>query len=210
MKLGYQLTLLLVVCSFFVGCATLPPKDYTNFRAKQPRSILVIPPRNLSAEVNANYSFYTQSVKSISELGYYVYPAVLVDQYFKQNGVSMADEMHQVPLAKIAEIFQSDAVLYIDVEQYGTKYVLLSSNIIVVASATLVDSKSGETLWQGRVDYNQPGSSGLVEALVEQVVKKLTDQAHKGAWAASEMLFRTKNQGFILGERHPDFGKPEA
>ena len=201
--------LFVIIAGFFLGgCATLPPKDYSHFIQNQPKTILILPPRNLSTELNANYSFYTQSAKSVAEMGYYVYPTVLVDQYFKQNGVLIADEMHAIPLEKLYEIFRSDAVLYIDVEEYGTKYVILSSNLIVVANAILVDSRTGQELWRGRINYNQPGSNGLIEALLEQIINKLSDQAHQGAGIASDALFRTEGQGILVGSRHPAFGQP--
>lgn len=192
------------------GCITVPPKDYTLFREHQPRSILILPPRNLSTEINANYSFYTQSIKPIAEMGYYVYPSVLVDQYFKENGILIADEMHTIPLDKLYEVFRADAVLYINVEQYGTKYIVISSNVIVVANATLVDSITGKTIWEGRVQYNQSGSSGIIEALVEQVINKLSDQAHIGAGFAAINLFQPTGQGLLKGVRHPEFGIPES
>jgi len=206
-----QLFLCLLIASIFLsGCVTLPPKDYTQFIQHQPKTILILPPRNLSAEMNANYSFYTQSAKSVAEMGYYVYPTVLVDQFFKQNGVLIADEMHEIPLEKLNEVFKSDAVLYINVVEYGTKYVVLSSNIIVVADAVLVDSKSGVELWRGRIHYNQQGSNGILEALLEQIINKLSDQAHQGAGIASDALFITEGQGLIKGPRHPEFGKPSS
>ena len=192
------------------GCATLPSRDYSQFIQHTPRTILILPPRNLTSELNANYSFYTQSAKSLADQGYYVYPTVLVDQFFKQNGVFIADEMHEIPLKRLYEIFQADAVLYIDVVAYGTKYVVLSSDNIVAANAILLDSRTGLELWRGSVSYSEPGSNGVLEALVEQLINKLTDQAHRTAGVASELLYRTKGQGIPVGIRHPDFGKPES
>ena len=190
------------------GCVNVPPRDYSLFYQYQPKSILILPPRNLTTELNANYSVFTQSARSLADLGYYIYPTVLVDEYFKQNGILIADEMHAIPLPKLHEIFQADAVLYIDVEAYGTKYVVFSSNNIVVASAVLVDARTGTELWRGRVNYNEPGSSGLIEALIEQLINQLTDQAHHAAGAAAEQLFRTRGQGIPPGFRHPEFGNP--
>jgi hypothetical protein len=190
------------------GCASLPPKDYSLYETHMPRSILVLPPINQTSEVNANYSFYTQTTRPIAEMGYYVFPVVLVDQFFKENGVTVADEMHHIPLDKLYEVFGADAVLYITVEQYGSKYVVLSSNTIIVASATLVDSRSGETIWQGRVNHVQAGNSGLLEALIEQVVNKLVDQPHVAAGSAAQILLTPKGQGLLKGPRHPEFGTP--
>lgn len=202
------LILTLVVGFLMGGCATLPPKDYSLYEAHMPKSILVLPPINQTSEINANYSFYTQTSKPIAEMGYYVYPVVLVDQFFKENGVTIADEMHNIPLDKLYEVFGADAVLYITVEQYGSKYVVFSSNTIIVASAVMVDSKSGEEIWRGRVHHVQAGSSGLIEAIVEQVVNKLVDQPHVAAGFATQVLLVPQGQGLLKGFRHPEFGIP--
>lgn len=204
----------LVCCAMLAlllsGCVTVPSKDYSLFLEHQPRTLLILPPRNLTTELNANYSVYTQSAKALADLGYYVYPTVLVDQYFKQNGVFIADEMHHIPLQKLHEVFRADAVLYIDVQAYGTKYVVLSSDNIVVAHAILLDSRTGLELWRGSVNYQEPGSSGLIEALVEQLINQLTDQAHRAAGIAAEQWFHPPGQGIPIGPLHPEFGKPDA
>ena len=192
------------------GCATLPPKDYTVYKQHMPQSILVLPPVNQTTEINANYSFYTQTSEPIAEMGYYVYPVALVDQYFKDNGVTVPDDMHAIPLDKLYEVFGADAVLYINVEKYGSKYVLLASNVVISASATLIDCRSGDVLWQGRVDHVQAGNSGLLEALVEQIVNQLVDQPHNVAGVAATVLFTPTGQGLLKGHRHPQFGEPES
>ncbi len=39
--------------------------------------------------------------------------------------------MHQVPLDKITDVFGADAVLYVTVKQYGSKYQIITSTTIV-------------------------------------------------------------------------------
>ncbi|HVU35773.1 MAG TPA: GNA1162 family protein [Opitutaceae bacterium] len=54
------------------------------------------------------------------------------------------------------------------------------------------------------------GLSGLIEALVTQVMNKLTDQAHIVAAMASWQLVapqRPAGQGLLKGPRHPEYGK---
>lgn len=192
------------------GCVTIPPKDYTAFRQHQPRSILVLPPQNLSTDINAGYSVLTTTTRPLSELGYYVFPVAMVDQFLKENGLPTAAEMHGAPLDKLHEVFGADAVLYITVEQYGSKYQVFSSNIVVAARAKLLDCLTGTILWEGRVMVNSAGQSGLLEALVTQVINKLTDSAHQSAILASYQLLTPVDQGLLKGPRHPEFGKPAA
>jgi hypothetical protein len=131
------------------GCVTQQPYDYTNYRAHPPRSILVLPPLNESTAVEGTYSYLSTVTQPLAELGYYVFPVAVIDQYLKANGMPTAGEMHQIPLAKVAEIIGADAVLYVDLKQYGSKFQLVSSNAVVTVAAKLVDTRSATVLWEG-------------------------------------------------------------
>jgi hypothetical protein len=198
------------------GCATVAPKDYTEFRRHQPKSILVLPPQNEASDIIAGYSILTTTTRPLSEMGYYVFPVAMVDQFLKENGLPTAAEMHQAPLGKLHEVFGADAVLYITVEKYGTKYLVFGSTSFAYARAKLVDCQTGITLWESRVATQLGGNSSsdpmaaLVGALVDQVINKLTDQAHVAAYQASAILFANPKSGLLKGARHPEFGKPES
>ncbi len=208
-----------VVMFMLAGCATPKPFDYTNYRQHCPRSILVLTPVNESTAVEATYGYLSTVTRPLAERGYYVYPVAVVDQLFKANGMPSGNEMQQVSLKKIEEIIGADAVLYITVKEYGTRYIVLSSMTTVRAEAKLVDVKSGMVLWEG-VGFAQAdsGGSGLLEkaitALVAQVVNSSTDYAHGVAYSANAFLvakgstqFR-QNTPMLVGPYHPDFGKP--
>ena len=56
------------------GCATLPPKDYTDFNAANIRSILIVPVVNNSVDVTAPDYFLSTVSVPVAEHGYYVFP----------------------------------------------------------------------------------------------------------------------------------------
>jgi len=209
----FQIGLGGLLAGLLVGCASTPPYDYTNYRAHLPRSIFVLPPLNESPAVEATYGFYSIVTQPLAELGYYVYPVVVVDHFLKENGLPTAGEMHQIPLNKIDEIVGADAVLYITVLQYGTKYQLINSATIVRASAKLVDVKTGLTLWEGvaAVQENSGGSGNLIAdaivAAISQAVNTSTDHAHAVSRTASYQLVRVGGHPMLCGPRHPEFGK---
>jgi len=209
--IGFGLVAMLAV--LVTGCASKPPYDYTNYRQHLPRSILVLPPLNESTAVEATYGFYSIVTQPLAELGYYVYPVVVVDQFLKENGLPTAGEMHQIPLNKIDEIIGADAVLYIMVLQYGTKYQLINSATIVRASGKLVDVKTGLTLWEGvaAVQENSGGSGNIIAdaivAAISQAVNSSADRAHDVSRTASYQLVREAGQPMLYGPRHPEFGK---
>ena len=198
--------LIIVSALWFSGCATVPPQDYTSLRASHPRSILVLPPANETTEINATYGMMAASTQPLSELGYYVFPVAVVDLYMKENGLSVADEMHAVPLDKLRKVFGADSVLYITVESYGSKYQVIASNTYVHARARLVGSLDGTELWNSRVEVVFSGSNGLIEALVEQVINKLVDKTKGVADMAAVQLYTMPDQGLLKGPYHPQFG----
>jgi hypothetical protein len=219
MSLGLcKLTALVLAMGSVVmgGCATVPPKNYTAFKQHMPRSILILPPLNETTEVGGDYSYYSSTFVPVAERGFYVFPAVLVDDMFKENGLPSAPDMHAVPLDKLRAIFGADAVLYITLLQYGTKFIIISSQTTVAAKARLVDTATGTLLWQGTVAVTQgSGDSGggligaLITAVVTQIINTKTDEGYTVSKIANAQLFIVK-QGLLAGPRHPDFGKPAA
>jgi hypothetical protein len=193
------------------GCATPRGYDYTNYREFPPRSILVLPPVNESTDTRGTYGYLSTVTRPLAELGYYVFPVVVIDQFLKENGMPGPGEMVEAPLDKIREIIGADAVLYITLRQYGTRYQLISSTTVVTAAARLVDTRTGVLLWEGTLAAQESsGGSGniladLVGALVTQAVGQATDHAHALSGSAN-MQFGIKDRGLLYGPYSPRYG----
>jgi hypothetical protein len=199
------------------GCTT-PTRslDYSAFKASQPRSIVVLPPLNESPDADATYGMLSQVTAPLAEAGYYVFPVALVDETFRQNGLTLAGDIHGVPVDKLRQIFGADAALYITVSQYGGKYTVLDSAAVVTADAKLVDLKTGQTLWTGeasasskeRHDIWVGGVVGmLVTAAVKQIINSATDQSHDVAGiTATRLLSAGQPDGLLYGPRSPRYG----
>ncbi len=191
------------------GCTTPEPKDYSAYRADLPASILILPPTNQSVEVNASYSYLSTISEPIAEAGYYVFPVAVVDAYMKENGLPTPADMHGVPLDKLDEVFGADAVLYVDIKAYGQEYQIVSSTAVVRADAKLVSTRSGLTLWEGRVNASDAANANsgnalvdLIGAAVAQAVGSTTDRSHYVAVEANRgMVFG--REGLLLGPYHP-------
>jgi len=141
------------------GCATQAKYDYSAFRESRPASILVLPPLNGSPDVNATYSMLAQATLPLAESGYYVLPVTLVDETFKQNGMTTPADIHQLPVTKLREIFGADAALYINVKQYGTTYAIVMSETRVTAEGRLVDLRNGRVLWATKATTTRGAAS---------------------------------------------------
>ncbi|WP_424405678.1 DUF799 domain-containing protein [Pasteurella sp. PK-2025] len=205
MKTLFLLPLLLF--SFVMtGCAVeqKQPYDYTELEKAKPKSILLVMPTNNSVEAKADVSVLAQASIPLAELGYYVYPVALVDDVFKQNGAHTGNDIQALSLPKIHQIFGADAIMYLDIEEYGSSYRIVSSDTIVTLSAKLVDLRTGTTLWQGRTSERTSDSpnNSLIGVLVAQIINSLTDKGYDVAGLATHQLFRFgENGGLLLGPR---------
>ncbi len=202
-----MLAVLGVLAALLSGCATQTPYDYTAFRESNPRSILVLPPVNESLDTGASYSFLTHVSLPLAESGYYVFPVAVVDETFRENGLTNPEEIHSLSLDKLNEVFGADSVMYIKITQYGTSYQVLTSDTRVTAEASLVDSRSGQLLWKGQATASSNEQSNnhnagllgmLVVALVEQVINSTTDRSYQIAGMTSGRLLSSQAVNGVL------------
>ncbi|MBI5506806.1 MAG: DUF799 family lipoprotein [Deltaproteobacteria bacterium] len=201
----------LIVAAQLTACAAAAPVDYAPFRAHEPRSILVLPPLNHTVDVKAPYSWLSTVTMPLAEEGYYVFPVAVVDAFLKENGLPTPGEMHGVPVQKLGEVFGADAVLYVTITDWGQKYQVISSNTVVAAEATLVDTRSALPIWQGKVSLvDSSGGSGnliadMVIAAIEQIVDSSTDRAHPLSRTANYALLYNTERGLPFGARSPKY-----
>lgn len=216
LKTLLKLCVPLLVAILATGCVTSKPYDYTAFKQSRPRSILVLPPVNSSPDVNATYSMLSHVTYPLAESGYYVLPVALVDETFRQNGLTNPGDIHAVAPAKLKEIFGADAALYITVTKYGTTYMIINSVVTVSANAKLVDLKTGQLLWEGSAtassDEGNNNSSGglvgmLVTAVIKQIANSVTDAGHAMAGTTSQRLLSARPNGMLHGPRSAQYGK---
>lgn len=215
-----KLTLLKPLAALFAlallgGCATPKTVDYAAFKQARPRSILVLPPVNESPDIKASYSLMSQVTFPLAEAGYYVVPVALAAETFRQNGLDNPTDIAEVPADKLRTIFGADAAMYVKVTQYGTTYMVISSNTVVTATARLVDLKTGTTLWTGTAtasseegNNNGGGLIGmLVTAAVKQIINSSTDAGHPIAGITSARLLSAgQPAGLLYGPRSPKYG----
>jgi hypothetical protein len=197
------------------GCASQATKyDYTAYREAKPGSIVILPPTNQSPDIHASVSILATASHPVAENGYYVFPVALVSQMFRENGIESPDDIRQLPVAKLHEVFGADAALYINVKQYGVSYQLVASNVMATLEGKLVDLRTGALLWEGTASAsnqegrsNQGGLAGmLVSAIIEQVANNLYDPSYRvGAIANTRLLTADRYNGPLYGPRSPKY-----
>lgn len=178
---------------------------------------MVLPPVSSSTDVQASNSVLSHATFPLAEAGYYVMPVTLVAETFKENGLTQPAEMHDVPIAKLRQIFGADAAMYISITKYGTSFQVINSVTRVAVEAKLVDLKNGAVLWTGNASasseegQNQQSGLGivglLITAAIKQAIATTTDQSHEIARIATTRLLSAQPNGMLAGPRSPAFGK---
>jgi len=174
---------------------------YPKVYAHQPKSILVLPARNTTTSVDATDHFRYTITKPLAEQGYYVFPVHLVDAFFKSENLTDPEMVRQIPVKKLKEIFDADAVLYVDINTWDTGYTVFSSNVDVGLSFSLVDTKTGEEIWQNNayaysyqgLDGNN-GLAGLIVSAIATAINTGTDYTAL-AYTANNVGSRQLPQG---------------
>lgn len=217
MKQKFSTAVGLLALVMLSGCATtqIEPYNYTAFKEANPKSILVLPPTHTTPNVRATNSVFAQVTRPLAESGFYVLPVSLVAESLKANGVTQAAEAHDIPLNKLQEVFGADAVLYLNVTEYGTVYRVVASDTSVTVQARLVNGRTGDLMWTGTArastaeqqNQQQGGLVGmLITAVVTQVISSIRDDSHPMAGLATQRLLTAgQPRGMLHGPRSPNY-----
>ena len=173
----------LVLLATLSGCATtpttLPSYDYTAFREANPRSVLIVPAVNNSVEVEAAYFYLATITLPAAERGYYVFPVHMVKRILEDDGLGDASMVHNADTIRLAELFNADSVLYVTIEQWNAKYVVVNTMVTVEFAFLLKDGRTGETLWENQEirqyqSSQNSGGNGLAGLLADTIVAGIT------------------------------------
>lgn len=201
-----RIALLLLLVTFVTACTQTRP-DYTLYQQHLPKSILVLPPLNNTASIEATNQFMHTITQPIAERGYYVFPVAVVDRMLRENGVVSPVEMRQVSLQRLREIFGADALLDITIEEWGTQYLVLSSTTTVTVAYRLIDLGSGALLWSGESSLTDNGNRGgrlgdqLINSLIHAVSNTLSNPEEALAREVNWRALANRNNGLLPGPR---------
>jgi hypothetical protein len=189
------------------GCKTVPTRDYTKFVAAQPRSFLVVPVMNRSVSLTASDFFLSTVPIPLAERGYYVFPVNLVKRLLEDEGLSDPGLVHGADPMRLASLFGADAVLYITIEEWSAKYVLVATHVTVSLSYVLRDGKTGTAIWEDRetvVYQSDDAGGGLLGALINAAITRASPDYMPLARQANARAMAYPGPGFPAGPYRPD------
>ena len=151
----------LALAVMLAGCAQpVTTGNYSAFRQHDPRSILVVPVLNNTTSLTAQDYFFSTVSAPFAERGYYVFPANMVKSLLEKEGLSDAGLVHAANPTWLGQIFGCDAILYIDINKWESRYVVLSTTTNVAFHYRLASCKDGETLWENTRELSYTPQSG--------------------------------------------------
>jgi hypothetical protein len=192
---------------FFVGaCATVPKPDYSKFFEHHPRSVLIIPAINKTTAVEAPTVFNTTVTRPFAERGYYVYPVFLTRDILNDIGLTDEGLIAQAQPQRFKEIFGADAVLFVTVNTWATTYVVLASSVTVEANYKLVDTDTGEVIWERteRV-VEQSGGSNPIAMAISAALTALTVDYRPLARRTNILVVDKPGQGLPAGPYRSEY-----
>jgi hypothetical protein len=200
------------------GCAAKPTRpDYAQFRTEAPRSILIVPAINKSVDVNAPDYFLATIARPLAERGYYVFPVNMVKSVLSDDGLSDANLVHSGDPRRLGELFGADAVMYISIERWDAKYIVLSTSVTVELNYVLKSTHTGQELWKNHevVVYspqssNNAGLAGLIANAVAAAITKAAPNYIPLANQANNQAITLKGTGLPAGPHDAMFGKDTA
>jgi len=165
-----------LVAVLLTGCATAPAvkPDYSAFEAAKPRSILVVPAVNKTVDVDAPSYLLTTLTVPLAEKGFYVFPIHTAKTVLEQEGLYEGEQIHNHPPAQLAKMFGADAVLYVTINRWDAKYVVIQTTVTVDFDYRLV-AKDGTELWKAnkRMQYTpQNQGGGLIGAAIAAAIER--------------------------------------
>jgi hypothetical protein len=190
------------------ACATVPQKDHSKLHAAQPRSILIVPVVNKSVNVDAPDYFLSTVPIPVAERGYYVFPVNLVKRVLEDEGLADAGLVHGADSTRLASIFGADAVLYVSIERWDAKYVLVTTSVTVEFSYVLKDGRTGDVLWADHERFNYSsgdGGGGLLGAMVSAAIEKASPSYMPLARQANARALSYPGPGFPAGPYRPEY-----
>jgi hypothetical protein len=201
------------------GCATQTPSkaDFSQLRTEAPRSILVVPAINSSVAVNAPDYYLATITVPLAERGYYVFPVNMVKSVLADDGLSDANLVHAADPHRLGELFGADAVLYVSIDHWDAKYVVLSTTVEVELTYSLRSTHTGLQLWKNHETFTYTpqssagnGLAGLIADAISAAMTKAAPNYIPLATQANNQAINTKGTGLPAGPYNSLYGKDSS
>jgi len=163
-RLTQHAILLLSCLSLLPGC--LPRAAVRGPRVPEdwPEVVFIAPVHNQTADMDGPDIVRPMMIKALAERGYYPMPTVAVDALLEREHLAEAGQFSRIPAAKVREAIGTDAILYLNITDWSTQFLAITSLVTVSVEGVMVDARTGKTIWRGKKSVSKSpqdiGNSG--------------------------------------------------
>jgi hypothetical protein len=111
----------------------------------------------------------------------------------------------------LCNLFGADAVLYVSIEAWTAKYMVINTEVTVEFDYVMKDGKTGETIWKEHhrvVSNSSDGARDPLSPLVMSMIAKAYPNYMGMARGANSWVFTARGIGLPAGPRNKEYGKP--
>ena len=163
---------LLLICSVLTSCGMLESvtreSQYAKMYEEKPITLLVMPPINNSANVEAKDLLYTSISRPLVEAGYYVFSPLLAMDILKAESAYDAENFFDASLTAFNDYFGADAVVFSVIDKWAKKGMGIQADIRYVIKSAYTSEVLFDRSCDLYLDLSvDTGSRGVLAALVD-------------------------------------------
>ncbi|MBI5892894.1 MAG: DUF799 family lipoprotein [Deltaproteobacteria bacterium] len=166
------------------GCGPSVSYNITkNYQNKIPKSIAVLPVRGEKAESDARHLFRVMAHEKLSQLNYNLLPLEAIDDKLTKANINRKEFLEKPP-AEMAKLLGVDAVVYVTITNWSTRFLLAYASIDMEARFDMYAANTGERIWTAEYGHEESDTSIDKETLkikitkiYEPMIQKVVDAA---------------------------------
>lgn len=176
MKRSVLLLLLVLMVSACGPASSLTRQSlYPGMYEERPVTLLVMPPINNTANVDAKELLYTSISRPLIEAGYYVIPPALAMDVLRQESAYDAELFLDRPLRQFHDFFGADAVVFSVIEDWAKQGIGIRTKIRYFIRSTTTDRILFDRTCDLFLDLTpESESTGVLGALVDLAAAALS------------------------------------
>lgn len=170
--------LLVAAAVLAVSCGTANQvtrgERYASLYEEAPVTLLVMPPINNTANVDAKDLLYTSISRPLVEAGYYVISPILAMDILKAESAYDGELFFDKPLGQFGRVFGADAVVFSVIDSWAKQGVGISAKIRYIVRSTKTDATLFDRSCDLFLDTSvQTSSKGVLGALLDVALTAL-------------------------------------
>jgi hypothetical protein len=179
----------IILCCMATSCGVLNTvtreSQYAKMYEEKPVTLLVMPPINNSANVEAKDLLYTSISRPLVEAGYYVISPLLAMDVLKAESAYDAEMFFDAPLTAFQNYFGADAVVFSVIDTWAKKGLGIETKIRYVIKSAYTNEILFDRSCDLYLDLSiDSGANGLLGALVDLAASAINTAATEHIMAA--------------------------